>query len=231
MPFSISTARLADAKGKFWKRMRVAVERGMSKEVALASLTTEPAKLVGAFGKLGTVSPGKIANLVIADGDLFTDKEAKIHAVWIDGELVEQPASKEIDLAGTWEVSIDGGKQDWEISGSSGSLKLKIHDKTFSAKIGSGRWLMVFPDVESIRMGARGVARMSANVGVGDRSLDGKGVLPGGKTFVWSAIWKAPLEKKRSRRSSPSRSWNRSFRATRQGLSGVCDCLTQAIQW
>ncbi|MFT5410497.1 MAG: imidazolonepropionase-like amidohydrolase [Verrucomicrobiales bacterium] len=196
LPFSVSTARLADAKGAFWKNLRLAVERGLSKDAALAALTIEPAKLVGAYGKIGTVSAGKMANLVISDGDLFEGEDARVQAVWVDGIHFEQAAGKEIDLAGKWEVAIDGQKQSWEISGSVESLKLKIGGKTFSAKVGSGRWLMAFPDAGAIREGANGVVRLSADVQVGDRSLGGRGVMPGGESIQWSAIWKGELEKK-----------------------------------
>ena len=78
IPFSLTTAKLADAKGKFFKNLRSSVARGLSKDGALAALTTEPAKLVGAFGKLGSITEGKIANLVVADGDLFEGDKAKV---------------------------------------------------------------------------------------------------------------------------------------------------------
>ncbi len=119
VPFSLTSARLADAKGQFYKNLRSSVKRGLSKETALAALTTEPAKLVGAFGKLGSITKGKIANLVVADGDLFDGEKTKIHAVWIDGIPIEQEASRAVDLTGRWKVSISGidGEQEWKISG------------------------------------------------------------------------------------------------------------------
>lgn len=193
--FSLTTATLADAKGKFWKNLRRCVARGFSKDAALAALTTEPAKLVGAFGKVGSIAKGKMANLVVADGDLFGGDDAKIHAVWVDGLRFEQEPAKQIELSGKWQVEIGGvgGEQTWEISGSEKSLKIKFGEETFPAKVTGGRLLLAFPSAKAIGRDIDGVARLTANV-VDARSLSGAGVYPGGETFRWGAQWQAKLE-------------------------------------
>lgn len=91
-------ARLAEAKvsfaltshrqkerAAFWKQLALAIERGFPAERALASLTTVPAEFAGQSGRLGTIEAGKIANLVVTDGELFV-AEPKIQAVWVDGQ-------------------------------------------------------------------------------------------------------------------------------------------------
>ncbi|MGI9242218.1 MAG: amidohydrolase family protein, partial [Verrucomicrobiales bacterium] len=190
VPFSLTTAKLSDAKGKFFKNLRSSVKRGLSKDTALASLTSEPAKLVGAFGKLGTITKGKIANLIVADGDLFDNEKAKIHTVWIDGLPIEQEASRAVDLAGRWKVSITGGdaEQEWQISGSEKSLKIKFGEETFPAKVAGGRLLLAFPSAESIGHDADGVARLTAVI-TDPKKLDGSGVFPGGESFTWGGVW------------------------------------------
>jgi imidazolonepropionase-like amidohydrolase len=90
-------ARVAEAKLTFaltsfrqkepmaiWKSLATAVERGLPADAALAALTTTPAELLGLSGRAGTLEPGKMANLVVVDGDLLV-AEPKIEAVWIDG--------------------------------------------------------------------------------------------------------------------------------------------------
>ena len=194
IPFSISTAKLADAKGEFWKQVRLAVARGLSAQAALAALTTEPARLVGAFGKIGTIAPGKIANLVVADGDLFAPGDAKVHSVWIDGVRFEQEPAREIQLAGKWEVEISGvdGIQHWEIRGSGKSPKVKFGDESFPAKVTERGLFMAFPDAAAIGHGGDGIARLTAEI-TSDRELSGAGRFPGGEAFVWKGRWLAAL--------------------------------------
>jgi imidazolonepropionase-like amidohydrolase len=60
---------------------------GLSKDDALKAVTLWPAQIFGVADKFGTIEAGKIANLVITDGDLL---EAKTNTkyLFIDGRLV-----------------------------------------------------------------------------------------------------------------------------------------------
>src|SRR5262249_37161314 len=49
----------------------VAAANGLGFERALAAITREPAKILGIAGKFGTLEPGKVADLVLYDGDPF----------------------------------------------------------------------------------------------------------------------------------------------------------------
>lgn len=69
--------------------VRQAVERGLDPEAALTALTLAPAEIFGVADRVGTLAPGKIANLVVADGDLFRG-EAAVSAVFVDG-VVHHP--------------------------------------------------------------------------------------------------------------------------------------------
>ena len=70
------------------KNIRMMIEKGLPADVALAALTTTSARLLGLSEYLGTVEPGKLANLVIADGSLFEEK-TKIKYVFVDGQKFE----------------------------------------------------------------------------------------------------------------------------------------------
>lgn len=87
-----------------------AIERGLSPEQALAGLTTVPAELYGIADRAGTVEVGKMANLVVADGDLFVD-QPKIREVWIDGDRFELKDVKpaEVTPVGTWDLEVHTG--------------------------------------------------------------------------------------------------------------------------
>jgi imidazolonepropionase-like amidohydrolase len=49
---------------------------GLARDEALKAVTLYPAQIIGAADRLGSIEPGKIANLVIADGDIL---EARTH--------------------------------------------------------------------------------------------------------------------------------------------------------
>ena len=64
-----------------------AVREGLSPEAALRALTLNAAKIAGADARLGSVEKGKIANLVVTQGDLF-DEKMQIKHVFVDGRMV-----------------------------------------------------------------------------------------------------------------------------------------------
>jgi imidazolonepropionase-like amidohydrolase len=95
-----------------------AIEAGLPKDAALRALTIAPAEIFGVSEQLGSIEKGKIANLVIASGDLF-DKNTKVRHVFVDGRHFEMrtppaPAARPGDAkptgtglaAGTWKLSI-----------------------------------------------------------------------------------------------------------------------------
>jgi len=77
------------------------IARGLTVERALAGLTTAPAELMGLAGRAGTIEPGKMANLLVVDGELFTE-HPKIRTVWVDGMPYENEEKKAgVDATGT----------------------------------------------------------------------------------------------------------------------------------
>jgi imidazolonepropionase-like amidohydrolase len=83
-----------DDKKDFRKNLRLAVDRGLSESNALAALTIVPAKLCGLDAMLGTIEPGKQANLTVVDGKGYFDPEAKVRSVWIDGRFYRIPTEE-----------------------------------------------------------------------------------------------------------------------------------------
>lgn len=75
---------LPDPKS-FRKRLEQAVQCGLEPDTALAALTTTPARLSGMEHLLGSLEPGKLANLVVLDGP-FWQSNSKIRETWIGGE-------------------------------------------------------------------------------------------------------------------------------------------------
>ena len=66
------------------KNVRTAIKAGLSKDAALRALTIQPARYLGLDKTLGTLEPGKIANVVLVKGEIFDDG-AQVAKVFVDG--------------------------------------------------------------------------------------------------------------------------------------------------
>jgi len=105
---------------EFLGNVRKAIAAGLPRDVALQALTIRAAEIAGVAAQLGSIEPGKIANLVVTDGDLLSDS-GKVRDVFVDGErfeVVAPPAAPRgrggaagaappADIGGTWDVSVN----------------------------------------------------------------------------------------------------------------------------
>jgi hypothetical protein len=110
-----------------------AVEGGLSRDEALRALTLNGAQIFGLDDRLGSIEPGKIANLTIVRGDIF-DKKPKVTQLFIDGRSVEikaaaAPASQ-TGLGGSWALNVNLGEGDVGIT-----LTLQQEGDTLSGSI------------------------------------------------------------------------------------------------
>ncbi len=81
--FALVSGANADA-GAVLKNVRAAIKAGLAKDAALRSLTIQPARFLGLDRMLGTLEPGKIANVVLVKGEIF-DEGAQVARVFVDG--------------------------------------------------------------------------------------------------------------------------------------------------
>ena len=84
--FAFESNGLAEPKD-FLKNAQKAVTAGLGKDAALKALTLDAATLAGAADRLGSLDRGKIANLIVAEGDLF-DEKTTIKHVFVNGRMV-----------------------------------------------------------------------------------------------------------------------------------------------
>jgi len=103
IPFAITADGLSSLN-QFLPNLRVAVARGLAPDKALAALTTVPAGILGIDKTHGTIAVGKAANLVVAEGDLFTE-EATIRDVWVQGARYGVTRPPQVDPRGTWTIA------------------------------------------------------------------------------------------------------------------------------
>jgi imidazolonepropionase-like amidohydrolase len=78
------------------RAVKKAVDAGLAPDAALRALTLTPAEIFGVADRVGSIDTGKIANLVVADGDLFADR-TRVKYVFVDGgkyEPQEDPAAR-----------------------------------------------------------------------------------------------------------------------------------------
>ncbi len=66
-----------------------AVENGLAREAAIRAMTLSAAEIFGVGNRLGTIETGKIANLTVSRGDVFSKDKTITHVV-VDGKLFEQ---------------------------------------------------------------------------------------------------------------------------------------------
>ncbi len=84
--------------------LRRAIAHGLPEPVALQALTSTPASILGAADQLGTLDPGKRANILLADGPIFARK-TKLRDLFIDGQR-HALNPKPIKLEGTWDMDL-----------------------------------------------------------------------------------------------------------------------------
>ncbi len=73
--------------------VKKAIDAGLDPAAALRALTLSPAEIFGVSDRIGSIEKGKIANLVVADGDLFATS-TKVKYVFIDGARFEPPVEE-----------------------------------------------------------------------------------------------------------------------------------------
>ena len=92
------------------KAAKKSIDAGLASDAALRAFTLSPAEIFGVADRLGSIENGKIANLVVTDGDLFEEK-TKIKMVFVDGrrfEVHEPEKPKDPpkgDITGKWKLS------------------------------------------------------------------------------------------------------------------------------
>jgi hypothetical protein len=92
------------------KAAKKSIDAGLAPDAALRALTLSPAEIFGVSDRLGSVEKGKIANLVVTDGDIFEEK-TKVKIIFVDGRKFEprEPDRPKDppkgDIAGKWKLA------------------------------------------------------------------------------------------------------------------------------
>ncbi|MDO8542337.1 MAG: amidohydrolase family protein [Opitutaceae bacterium] len=198
LPVALTASGLKKPDTEFWSRVRLAVQRGLGVPAALGALTTTPAEILGLGVTHGTITAGKVANLVVARGDLFTAEDSEVQLVWIDGDPFELDSWRRRDPRGSWKLTWQGATtapDEMKITGRGNRLRasaagtdtaLRVEENTV-ALLAPAQWFGLAEG--TVRLGAR----------LEDPShLNGTGELPDGTALRWRAERTAEAEPPRA---------------------------------
>src|SRR6478672_1677750 len=182
IPFALTTEKLEKPEKEFWTRLRLAVRRGLTKDAALAALTSTPAEMFGVADRLGSIATGRMANLVIASGDLF-ENDTRVPTPWVDGHYYDTDQAQERDVRGTWDVVAEGKTLPLVIEGKPEKLDAKLAGEkaTVSAKEDS---ILVIAPAKLFDKG-EGSIRLTGQIA--GETMAGMGDGPGIQNVRWSA--------------------------------------------
>lgn len=84
--FAFSSSGLREPRD-FVRNVGRAVKEGLAPDAAVRALTINAARIAGASDRVGSLEKGKIANILVTEGDLFDDR-LRIKHVFVDGRLL-----------------------------------------------------------------------------------------------------------------------------------------------
>lgn len=176
------------------KNLKKSVERGLDKQTALAGLTTQPAKAIGASDLLGTLEKGKIANFIITSEELFDDN-FKIYENWVQGHRHRLEPLDVIDISGAYDLVVNGKTHELTIKNKSGKFSAEVKQDTL--KLGSkltyeDDWLtLVLTDENQSK---EEYAILTSKIEPFQASISGKVILGNGNTSQFIATKKQSVE-------------------------------------
>jgi imidazolonepropionase-like amidohydrolase len=113
---TLGVSRAAD----ILKNIQTAIKAGLPAEEVLKAMTVRPAKYLGIEEMVGSLEPGKIANVVLASGKLF-DEKTTVKRVFVEGNSfeVQQPSPKAkpttLNISGKWKAVVSSPMGDMDM--------------------------------------------------------------------------------------------------------------------
>lgn len=173
---------------EFWTNLHKALNAGLSPEMALAALTTEPARLLGMEKRIGTLEPGKMANFFVAESNVFLPNRPMIFETWTAGQRSVFKDLPVWDARGNYQIQADGQSLSVQISGTALRPKARVvqGSDTLDAelKVEGNAIELGLP----IKKGATNPAFRLFGVAKSDGSILGDGNSPDGKPIEWNGV-------------------------------------------
>jgi imidazolonepropionase-like amidohydrolase len=185
--FAFTTHQLKEPD-EFIDQIRKAIGRGLSEKTALAALTTVPAEICGVGDLIGTLQPGKLADFVVCDGNIFAEK-TNVCAVYAHGKRTEFIALDEARFDGLFtgelfgrkiELKLEDGRRDGRRR-ISGTLSCDTVEVDLDHEGCDHNQLSFTVDLDDL--GGRGIARFVLRKE--NNNLVGKATYADGRTEDW----------------------------------------------
>lgn len=86
---------IGDDSDAFWDQRNLpfhagqAVPNGLTKEEAIAAITSSPAKILNIEDRTGTLEKGKDANIIVSTGDVLDMRSSNIEHAFIQGRAID----------------------------------------------------------------------------------------------------------------------------------------------
>ena len=114
--FAFTTSDVRDAK-TFITNLRKAIEHGLTEIAAMDALTKTPATWLNVYNKVGSLEVGKLANFVVANGNIFNEKTT-IHYNYIQGEKYVVKEDNWSNINGNYALVLTSanGKEDYTLN-------------------------------------------------------------------------------------------------------------------
>jgi imidazolonepropionase-like amidohydrolase len=131
--FCLTTSDLR-SPSQFWTNLRKAIDNGLTESKAMDALTKTPATLLGVYDKVGSLEVGKIANLLITSGPMFSEKTSILQN-WVQG--IKYTVKEDLShLAGTWKITVNApaGTETYTLEVKTGSTATLYGKDTLNAR-------------------------------------------------------------------------------------------------
>ncbi|MCF6223413.1 MAG: amidohydrolase family protein [Flavobacteriaceae bacterium] len=182
--FALTTHKLKSVKD-FKSKVLKAITYGLSKETALASLTTIPAKILNKSNSIGSLKNGAYANFLITSGDIF-EKKTILYENWVQGNkyIINNIDAK--DIRGNYTLNIANQKYKVKITGTVGKPKVSIKQDTLkvtSKFTYKNNWVNIYlqPNKDKSEF-IRLVGKLNKQ-----NNIAGKATLVNGNETTWTA--------------------------------------------
>ena len=201
--FALTSSDLKD-KSKFLTNLRKAVEYGLSEEMALKALTYNPASFVNAYDKVGSLETGKVANFIIADGDIF-DSGTKIQENWANGKAFETSPDKSMphEKMGTYDLKFGDQSYTLNISGKAESPEAQI----ITADSSKVKVNFTYASNQFVTLSFQPDSTNKALVALsgiaGTREWKGQGTLQNGDWINWQAVLTKAASPEKPKKQDP----------------------------
>lgn len=107
IPFALTAAGLYKDLSKFKANLALAMEKGLTRESAMAALTQRPAEFLGLQDSVGSLKPGLLANFLVCQGHIL-DKDSVLLENWVRGKRHVVKMRPSGFLAGHYLLQVDG---------------------------------------------------------------------------------------------------------------------------